>query len=195
VPGPVIADECCVSLPHDVPDLFSYAPRRLAPGSGLALGRDAHCRPFARWRVARSRAVGLAAPPLFNASLPRASGIHDLQQAILSRHLPLFSSRAFCGRAPARRGAGVLYLFTPTVHTGFAGLAATFARLPYTPFDHGLFGHAWGALTPREDLNSEGLTSCGCRAPCVYVGFALSLPGALVERTSTRDPCNHNRQP
>lgn len=165
----------------------------LSRDARLVVGRTAHAgwlrgcwekltAPFIAWLLHAAALWIWHAPALFNAALAN-SAIHDLQHATFLVTALLFWHALLRHGAQSQRGAGVLYLFTTTIHTGVLGALLTFARTPlYMPFDHGL--RAWGSLTPLEDQQLGGLIMW-VPAALVYVGVALFLLARWLDSSRT----------
>jgi putative membrane protein len=111
------------------------------------------------------------APFLFEAALVDR-GIHNLQHATFLLSALLFWFALLSARGREAQGAGVLYLFTTTVHTGVLGALITFATRPWYPH-YVDTAPEWG-LTALEDQQLGGLIMW-VPASLVFVGFALVL--------------------
>jgi putative membrane protein len=128
-------------------------------------------------------------PPLFDAVLENRF-IHDLQHVTFIGTALLFWSALFSERRSAQRGAGIVYLFTTTIHTSILGALITFASHPWyssylnTPA-------AWG-LTALEDQQLGGLIMW-VPGSLVYVGVALYLLARWIvasEQSVARHPAS-----
>ena len=110
-------------------------------------------------------------PRFFNAGLSRQT-VHDLQHLTFLAAALLFWSALFEARGAHQRGAGIVYLFTTTIHTAVLGALIALASNPwYAESPQPSMG--W-QLTSLEDQQLGGLIMWvpGC---IVYVGCALVL--------------------
>lgn len=87
-------------------------------------------------------------------------------------------------RVRERQGAGVLYLFTTTVHTGVLGALLTFASHPWYEA-YFLSSSEWN-LAPLEDQQIGGLITW-VPASLVYVGVGLALLARLIESSDATE--------
>lgn len=117
------------------------------------------------------------APALFDAALTNR-GVHTLQHVSFLVSALLFWSALFEERARDRQGAGVLYLFTTTVHTGVLGALLAFATQPWYPAYLTRVSE-WG-LSPLEDQQIGGFIMW-VPASLVYVGVGLALIARWIE--------------
>jgi putative membrane protein len=111
------------------------------------------------------------APALFSAVLI-SPAVHDLQHFTFFATALLFWTALFQERRRDHQGAGILYLFTTTVHSGVLGALITFAQQPwYSAYLQ--TSQAWG-FTALEDQQLGGLIMW-VPSSLVYVGAALVL--------------------
>jgi len=191
-------------LGRPLPYFFCGLPRAWRPGIARVIRHRGVRGP---WSVLLNPAFAWAlhavvlwvwhAPTFFNAALLNR-GVHDLQHLSFLVSALVFWSALFEERVRERQGAGVLYLFTTTVHTGVLGALLTFASHPWysaylstTP--------EWG-LAPLEDQQIGGLIMW-VPASVVYVGVGLYLLARWIESSDAaplqhtdslsalRDPC------
>ena len=111
------------------------------------------------------------APSFFDAAL-RRQGVHDLQHLSFLASALLFWAALLEERVRERQGAGVLYLFTTTVHTGVLGALLTFATHPW--YSAYLERAPHWSLSPLEDQQIGGLIMW-VPASLVYIGVGLVL--------------------
>jgi putative membrane protein len=122
------------------------------------------------------------APAFFDAAL-RSRGVHDLQHLSFLASALIFWAALFEERARERQGAGVLYLFTTTVHTGVLGALLTFASHPwYSAYVTAI--PEWG-FSPLEDQQLGGLIMW-VPASLVYVGVGLALLGRWIQASEVK---------
>jgi len=100
-------------------------------------------------------------PALFNAVATNRF-IHDLQHVSFVATALLFWSALFEERRAAQQGAGIVYLFTTTIHSSVLGALITFASRP------------WYSAYGLEDQQLGGLIMW-VPGSLVYVGIALVL--------------------
>lgn len=110
-------------------------------------------------------------PKFFDAVLV-SRPIHDLQHTTFLVTALMFWAALFEERSRERRGAGILYLFTTTVHTSVLGALITFAARPWYSAYLQTPAH-WG-LSALEDQQLGGLIMW-VPGSIVYVGTALFL--------------------
>jgi putative membrane protein len=165
-------------LGHPLPQFLWAFPRSARQGISVFL----HTRPV---RIAWRAVSGAAAawllhalalwvwhvPRMFNAALADRT-VHDLQHLTFLAAALLFWSALFEARAPDQRAAGIVYLFTTTLHTGVLG--ALIALAPHPWYAELLQPSSHWQLTALEDQQLGGLIMWvpGC---VVYVGCALAL--------------------
>lgn len=136
-------------------------------------GRRLFSQPFAVWMLHAVILWAWHLPVLYRAAL-RHPIVHDVQ------HLSFFAAAYLFWRVlldPAsrmrlERGAGVLYLFTTSLHASALGVLMTFAPRPwYTEYLE--TAPRWG-LTPLEDQQLAGLIMWvpGCT---IYAAVAAAL--------------------
>ena len=110
-------------------------------------------------------------PKFFDAVLV-SRPIHDLQHLTFLLTALMFWAALLEERSRERRGAGILYLFTTTVHTSILGALITFAARPWYSAYLQTPAH-WG-LSALEDQQLGGLIMW-VPGSIVYVGMALVL--------------------
>jgi cytochrome c oxidase assembly factor CtaG len=108
-------------------------------------------------------------PRFFNAALANR-WVHDLQHISFLASALLFWSALFQARRSAERGAGIVYLFTTTIHTGILGALITLASTPW----YAEFLQPASTLSALEDQQLGGLIMW-IPGSVVYVGAALVL--------------------
>lgn len=123
------------------------------------------------------------APGLFDAALT-SRPVHTLQHVSFLLSALLFWTALFEERAKDRQGAGVLYLFTTTVHTGVLGALLAFATQPWYQA-YLTRASEWG-FSPLEDQQLGGLIMW-VPASLVYVGVGLALIARWIE--PSQKPC------
>ena len=128
--------------------------------------------PFAAWAI---HAVALwvwHAPALFQATIDN-EWVHTAQHLSFLLSALLFWWAIIHGRRGlAGYGAGVLYLFTTSVHSGALGALITFASSAWYPA-YRTTTEAWG-LTPLEDQQLGGLIMW-IPAGLVYIAAGVML--------------------
>jgi putative membrane protein len=123
-------------------------------------------------------------PAFFDAVL-RDKSVHDAQHLTFLLTALVFWSALLEERRRDHQGAGILYLFTTTIHTSVLGALITFASHPWyasylqTPLERG--------LTPLEDQQLGGLIMW-VPGSLVYVGIALAL---LARWIRASEPAQH----
>jgi len=110
-------------------------------------------------------------PKFFDAVLV-SRPLHDLQHVTFLATALMFWTALLEERNRERRGAGILYLFTTTVHTSVLGALITFAAHPWYSTYLQMPVH-WG-LSALEDQQLGGLIMW-VPGSMVYVGMALLL--------------------
>jgi cytochrome c oxidase assembly factor CtaG len=110
-------------------------------------------------------------PKFFDAVLV-SRPIHDLQHVTFLATALMFWAALFEERSRERRGAGILYLFTTTVHASILGALITFAARPWYSAYLQTPTH-WG-FSALEDQQLGGLIMW-VPGSIVYVGTALVL--------------------
>jgi putative membrane protein len=116
-------------------------------------------------------------PRFFDAVLV-SRGVHDLQHITFVATALIFWSALLRERRREGQGAGVLYLFTTTVHTSVLGALITFATRPWYSSYLQTSPH-WG-LSALEDQQLGGLIMW-VPASLIYVGVALVLMARWIE--------------
>jgi putative membrane protein len=128
--------------------------------------------PFVAWAI---HAVALWVwhiPVLFQATL-ESDLVHTLQHASFFLSALLFWWAIIYGRRGASNyGAGVLYLFTTSIHSGLLGVLLTLTSRVWYPAYSGTTA-SWG-LTPIEDQQLGGLIMW-VPAGIVYIAAALVM--------------------
>jgi putative membrane protein len=127
------------------------------------------------------------APSFFDAAV-RNRGIHDLQHLSFLVSALVFWSALMEERVRERQGAGVLYLFTTTVHTGVLGALLTFASHPWYAA-YALTTPEWN-LAPLEDQQIGGLIMW-VPASLVYMGAGLALLARWIESSDDQHRARH----
>lgn len=110
--------------------------------------------------------------PLFFDTALRQQGVHDFQHLSFLVAALVFWAALLEERVRERQGAGVLYLFTTTVHTGVLGALLTFATHPW--YSAYVDRAPLWSLAPLEDQQIGGLIMW-VPASLVYVGAGLFL--------------------
>jgi putative membrane protein len=110
-------------------------------------------------------------PRFFNAALANRL-VHDLQHITFLVTALFFWSALFDARRAAQRGAGIVYLFTTTIHTGILGALITLASRPW--YTESLQPLSHWPLSALEDQQLGGLIMW-VPGSVVYVGAALVL--------------------
>jgi len=122
-------------------------------------------------------------PVLFQATLTN-DGVHTLQHASFFGTALLFWWAIIYGRRDlASYGAGVLYLFTTSIHSGVLGAFLTFTTRVWYPAYSGSTA-AWG-LTPLEDQQLGGLIMW-VPAGIVYILAALFMFAGWLRESEKR---------
>jgi putative membrane protein len=121
-------------------------------------------------------------PKFFDAVLV-SRPIHDLQHFTFLATALMFWAALFEERNRERRGAGILYLFTTTVHTSVLGALITFAARPWYSAYLQTPAH-WG-LSALEDQQLGGLIMW-VPGSIVYVGTALFLLARWIAASDRR---------
>ena len=137
--------------------------------------------PAAAWTLHAAVLWVWHAPSFFDAAL-RRQGVHDLQHLSFLVSALVFWAALLEERVRGRQGAGVLYLFTTTVHTSVLGALLTFATHPWYSAYVDRAPH-WG-LAPLEDQQIGGLIMW-VPASLVYVGVALFLLARWIVATDS----------
>jgi putative membrane protein len=139
--------------------------------------------PFVAWAI---HAVALwvwHAPVLFQATL-QSEWVHTAQHLSFLVSALLFWWALIHGRQGwMGYGAGVLYVFTTSVHSGLLGALITFARSVWYPAYDGLTA-SWG-LTPLEDQQLGGLIMW-IPAGLVYIAAGLALFAGWLRESEAR---------
>jgi putative membrane protein len=139
--------------------------------------------PFAAWLI---HAVALWVwhiPALFQATL-KSDLVHTLQHTSFFLSALLFWWAIICGqRSTQAYGAGVLYLFTTSVHSGLLGVLLTLTSRVWYPV-YSASTPSWG-LTPLEDQQLGGLIMW-VPAGLVYIGAGLMMFSAWLRDSEAR---------
>jgi putative membrane protein len=123
-------------------------------------------------------------PRFFDAALS-SRPIHDLQHFTFLATALLFWSALFEARNATRRGAGIVYLFTTTIHTGILGALITLASRPwYAEYLQPARGWQLSAL---EDQQLGGLIMW-VPGSAVYVAAALVLFARWINESPATAP-------
>lgn len=129
-------------------------------------------------------------PFLFEATL-ESDLIHLLQHASFFGSALLFWWAVLYGRrGAASYGAGVLYLFTTSIHSGVLGAFLTFTKKVWYP----IYSHPavnWG-FTPIEDQQLGGLIMW-VPAGLVYIAAGLVMFAAWMRESERRAVLNDRR--
>jgi putative membrane protein len=181
-------------LGHPLPNFLWAFPRRARQRIAVFL----HTRPVrGAWQVVSAAGVAwllhaLAlwiwhVPQMFNAALADRT-VHDLQHLTFLSAALLFWSALFEARAPQQRAAGIVYLFTTTIHTAVLGALIALASRPW--YAEWLQPSAHWRLSALEDQQLGGLIMWvpGC---IVYVGCALALFARWVMPDGGDRPMRH----
>jgi putative membrane protein len=129
-------------------------------------------------------------PALFQATL-ESDFVHTLQHISFFGSALLFWWAVIYGnRGAANYGAGVLYLFTTSIHSGVLGAFLTFTRKVWYPVYSGSTGQ-WG-LTPLEDQQLGGLIMW-VPAGLVYIAAALVMFAGWLRESEKRAVLNESR--
>jgi putative membrane protein len=130
-------------------------------------------------------------PFLFQATLTNDL-VHTLQHASFLGSALLFWWAIIYGkRGVASYGAGVLYLFVTSVHSGILGALLTFTRRVWYPI-YAPTAAEWG-LTPIEDQQLGGLIMW-VPAGVVYIVAALFMLAAWINSSERVAVRNHARR-
>lgn len=163
-------------------------------GTRLRIGRIVHEGPILRiWRLLTDPAAafvihGLALwiwhiPFLFQATI-ESDVVHTLQHAsFLGSALIFWWAIIYGRRGVASYGAGVLYLFITSVHSGILGAFLTFTPRLWYPI-YAPTTAAWG-LSPIEDQQLGGLIMW-VPAGLVYIVAALIMFAAWIRSSEDR---------
>jgi putative membrane protein len=146
--------------------------------------------PFVAWII---HAVALwiwHIPFLFQATL-QSDLVHTLQHASFFLSALLFWWAIIYGsRGAESYGAGVLYLFTTSIHSGLLGVLLTLTSRVWYPAYSETTG-SWG-LTPLEDQQLGGLIMW-VPAGIVYIVAALFMFSGWLEESGNRTLRRENR--
>ena len=139
--------------------------------------------PFVAWAIHAIALWTWHLPALFQATL-RSDAVHTLQHASFFLSALLFWWAIIYSRRGAHAyGAGVLYLFTTSVHSGMLGVFLTLtSRVWYPAYSQTTF--SWG-LTPIEDQQLGGLIMW-IPAGLVYIVAALIMFAAWLRESEHR---------
>jgi cytochrome c oxidase assembly factor CtaG len=128
--------------------------------------------PFVAWAIHAIALWTWHVPFLFQATL-ESDLVHTLQHASFFLSALLFWWAIICGgRGPSSYGAGVLYLFTTSVHSGLLGVLLTLTTRVWYPVYSDTTA-SWG-LSPIEDQQLGGLIMW-VPAAIVYIVAALFM--------------------
>jgi putative membrane protein len=131
-------------------------------------------------------------PYLFQATL-ESNFVHMLQHLSFFGSALLFWWAIIYGhRGAASYGAGILYLFTTSIHSGLLGAFLTFTHRVWYPA-YALRTEAWG-LTPIEDQQLGGLIMW-VPAGLVYIGAALVMFSGWLRASEDRMLLKEGRSP
>lgn len=138
---------------------------------------------FVAWAIHAAALWLWHVPVLFQATL-ESDLVHTLQHVSFFGSAILFWWAVIYGkRGLASYGAGVLYLFTTSIHSGVLGAFLTFTRKVWYPAYSGSTGQ-WG-LTPIEDQQLGGLIMW-VPAGLVYIAAALVMFAGWLRESEKR---------
>ena len=139
--------------------------------------------PFVAWAVHAIALWTWHIPALFQATL-RSDSVHTLQHASFFLSALLFWwSIIYSRRGAHAYGAGVLYLFTTSIHSGLLGVFLTLtSRVWYPAYSETTA--SWG-LSPLEDQQLGGLIMW-IPAGLVYIVAALIMFAAWLRESENR---------
>ena len=163
--------------------LPSMTKRFIVPLSntrGIKRGWRAITAPFAAWLIHAIALWVWHIPSLFQATL-RSDLVHTLQHASFFLSALLFWWAIIYSRRGAHAyGAGVLYLFTTSIHSGLLGVFLTLTTRVWYPA-YSETTASWG-LTPLEDQQLGGLIMW-VPAGIVYIIAALIMFAAWMRES------------
>jgi putative membrane protein len=159
--------------------LYTFGRRAKLPGRVWKVLR----RPFAAWAVHAAALWIWHVPWLFEATL-RSNVVHTAQHASFFGSALLFWWALLKHRTGSSDyGAGVLYLFTTSAHSGALGALLTLAQNNLYP-NYATTAPAWG-LSGLEDQQLGGLLMW-IPAGVIYAGAALALLLAWIRESERR---------
>lgn len=139
--------------------------------------------PFAAWAIHAAALWIWHIPVLFQATL-ESDLVHTMQHISFFGSALLFWWAIICGpRGAASYGAGVLYLFTTSIHSGILGAFLTFTTKVWYPI-YSRSTESWG-LTPIEDQQLGGLIMW-VPAGLVYIVAALIMFAGWLRESERR---------
>jgi putative membrane protein len=139
--------------------------------------------PIAAWALHAATLWIWHAPSLFDATL-HSDFIHTLQHiSFLGTALLFWWSLIHSGAGAMGYGAGVLYVFTMSLHSSVLGALITFARTTWYP-TYAQTTWTWG-LTPLEDQQLGGLIMW-VPAALVYIAAGLLLIAGWIRESERR---------
>ncbi|HEV2912334.1 MAG TPA: cytochrome c oxidase assembly protein [Pyrinomonadaceae bacterium] len=148
--------------------------------------------PAAAWAIHAAALWVWHAPVLFQATLT-SDLVHTLQHLSFLGSAVLFWWALIHGRRGVMGyGAGVLYIFTTSLHSGVLGALLTFARSIWYPA-YANSTASWG-LTPLEDQQLGGLIMW-VPAGLVYLVAGLALMVGWMRESERRVARRENRTP
>jgi putative membrane protein len=139
--------------------------------------------PFVAWAIHAVALWTWHIPFLFQATL-ESDLVHTLQHASFFLSALLFWwAIIYGGRGLSSYGAGVLYLFTTSIHSGLLGVFLTLTTRVWYPVYSGTTA-SWG-LTPLEDQQLGGLIMW-VPAGIVYIVAALVMFAGWLRESESR---------
>lgn len=139
--------------------------------------------PFVAWAIHAAALWVWHIPALFQATL-QSDLVHTFQHASFFLSALLFWwAINYRSRGPATYGAGVLYLFTTSIHSGLLGVLLTITSQVWYPAYSGMTA-SWG-LTPLEDQQLGGLIMW-VPAGIVYIIAALFIFASWLRESERR---------
>ena len=139
--------------------------------------------PFAAWAIHFVALWTWHLPFLFQATL-ESDFVHTLQHVSFFGSALLFWWAIICApRGAASYGAGILYLFTTSIHSGILGAFLTFTTKVWYPI-YSKSTESWG-LTPLEDQQLGGLIMW-VPAGLVYIVAALFMFAGWLRESERR---------